>query len=124
LPLTFQKLSKGSLRSLGVLAFLNQNVEEVAVLVHRSPQVTAVSSDGHRDFIEKLAVAAWTLPFLDAPSKLRTEVRCPLAHCFIGYEDPAFGEQILDIAKTQAETVIQPHGVSDDIWRKAVSAVD
>ena len=37
--------------------------------------------------------------------------------------DAALGEQIFDISETQAETVIQPDGVTDDFREKAVPAV-
>jgi hypothetical protein len=30
----------------------------------------------------------------------------------VGHRDPAFGEQILDIAETQAKTEVEPHRVT------------
>ena len=37
--------------------------------------------------------------------------------------DPAFGEQILDVAEAQAKAVVEPDCVTDDLGRKAVAAV-
>jgi hypothetical protein len=40
---------------------------------------------------------------------------------FLHNDDAALGEQILDIANAQAETVIGPNGVPDDFERKPVA---
>ena len=37
--------------------------------------------------------------------------------------DPSLGEEIFDISQTQAETVIQPDSMADDLGWKAVAAV-
>ena len=41
----------------------------------------------------------------------------------IRHGDPPFGEEIFDIPETQAETVVEPDGVTDDFRGKSVSAV-
>ena len=35
--------------------------------------------------------------------------------------DPAFGEQILDVAEAQAKAVVEPDCVTDDLGRKVVA---
>jgi hypothetical protein len=38
-------------------------------------------------------------------------------------DDAALGEQILNVAEAEVETKIQPHGVRDDLGRKAIAMV-
>lgn len=38
--------------------------------------------------------------------------------------DPAFSQEILDIAVTEVESIVEPEGVADDIWRNSVTFVD
>jgi hypothetical protein len=37
--------------------------------------------------------------------------------------DAALGEQILNVTEAEVETKVQPHGVSDDLGREAVTAI-
>ena len=46
-----------------------------------------------------------------------------MSNGFIGDHDSAFGEKILDISETQAETMIDPDGMANDFDRKTVTVV-
>jgi len=48
------------------------------------------------------------------------ELQTPLPHRLIADGDPAFGQQLFDLAKAQAKAVVQPHGVTDDFRGKAM----
>jgi hypothetical protein len=54
---------------------------------------------------------------LQTTSIARTELLTPDSNRFIRYRDSAFGEKILDISETQTETMINPDGIADDLWR-------
>src|SRR5207245_518097 len=54
---------------------------------------------------------------------LGPEVVGPATHGLVGHGDPAFGQQILDIAEAQGEPNIQPNRLLDDLRREAVAAV-
>jgi hypothetical protein len=41
----------------------------------------------------------------------------------VRHADTAFGEEILDISKTEAKTVVEPDGVTDDLRRKPTSTI-
>ena len=47
----------------------------------------------------------------------------PLSDRFGGHGDPAFREEIFDIAKAQTKAVGEPDRVTDDLGRKAVAAI-
>jgi hypothetical protein len=46
-----------------------------------------------------------------------------MSNGFIGDDDSAFGEKILDISETQAETMIDPDGMANDFDREAITVV-
>ena len=52
-----------------------------------------------------------------------SEVSQPAAHRLIGDHDPAFGQQILDIAEAEGEPGIKPDGLLNDYGWEAISSV-
>ena len=62
-----------------------------------------------------------------APSKVScdhgTEVIHPATHRFIGSNDPALSQRVLDIAKAESEPGIEPDDLLNDHGGKAVSGV-
>lgn len=59
-------------------------------------------------------IAKATLTPLQISGIARTELLTPDSNRFIRDDDSAFGQKILNISKTQAETMINPNGVADD----------
>ena len=51
------------------------------------------------------------------------ELQSPAADGFIADLDPALGHELLNIAKAQRETEIEPHGMSDDVDREPVASI-
>ena len=41
----------------------------------------------------------------------------------MGHHNAAFGQDQLDVTQAQAEDVIQPHGMADDLNRKPVPVI-
>jgi len=61
---------------------------------------------------------------LTQPSRDRgTELQHPTPHRLIGDVEPAFGQQLLDIALAQGEADIQPDRVLDDLGWEAMATV-
>src|SRR4249920_3284619 len=52
-----------------------------------------------------------------------SEVFHPAAYRFIGNHDPAFSQQVLDIAEAEGEPGIQPDGLLNDYGWEAISGV-
>ncbi len=53
----------------------------------------------------------------------RAELAAPLPNGLMGDDDSPLGEKILDVSKTQAEAVVKPDSVADDLGWESVSAV-
>src|SRR4249919_3382721 len=52
-----------------------------------------------------------------------SEVFHPAAYRFIGNHDPAFSQQVLDIAEAEGEPGIEPDGLLNDYGWEAISGV-
>ncbi len=121
--LTFQQFAEEALSRSTVSAALDQDVDRIAVLIHSSPQVVALTLDRDEEFIQVPGVAQTTLPSFQGSSVSRAEFATPLPNRLVGDNDTALSQQILDVAEAEGEPVIQPHGVADNQGWKAVAVV-
>jgi hypothetical protein len=103
---------------------LNQNIENIAVLIHCAPQVSSLTSNcGDVNFIQIPCVAKSSSTFLDRSSIGWTEFVAPAADWFVGNNNSTFRQKILNIAKAETESVIKPDRMADDFGRKTISSV-
>ena len=96
----------------------HQNVEHVAVLVDRAPQVPPCAVDLNEHLIE-VPVVAW--PRITTAQLVRLLLPEPLApgpQRLIGHLDTTFEHQPPHGAETQREPVIQPDAMADDLGPK------
>jgi hypothetical protein len=112
---------------LAALAFrrdCTQHVQDVAVLVDRTPQVIGDAVNLHEHLVEVPPVAGARaapaqlvglgLPALGAPPPDR----------LVTHRDTAYEHQLFDLTKAQREPKVQPHAVIDDLHRIAVALYD
>ena len=123
LSLTLQESSKESPRRTPVPTGLDEEVDQVLVLVHGAPEILALTVDRDEDFVQKPRIAEATLTSRQPPGVIGAELRTPLPNGFIRHDDAPFGQPILDIPEAQTVSVVQPHGVADDVRRKAMPQV-
>src|SRR6266498_5669488 len=102
---------------------LDQDVQHNAVLVNRSPQPVATTTNTKRHLVEMPFVARSS----SAPTQLvnegGSELSAPAADGFITDLDAALGQEILDVTQAEVETVVEPDGVGDDFSWEAVTAI-
>ena len=55
--------------------------------------------------------------------RIQHQTCAPVADTLAGDQDATLGQDELDVAQTEAEHVIQPTGVADDLTRKAMTAI-
>ncbi len=53
----FEQLAEKSLRGLFVAVALHKDIEHISVLIHRSPQIMSLATDGEEDLIQVPFVA-------------------------------------------------------------------
>jgi len=75
------------------------------------------SRDLHEHLIDVEGVAI-TIAFLLQTSRIVwPKFVAPQADRFMAYGDASLSHQIFDVSVTQAESVVEPDRVADDIWR-------
>ena len=79
--------------------------------------------DLHEDFIDEESVAIALMLALQAPGIFGSELDAPEPDGFITDSDATFGQEVFDIAVAEAESVVKPDRVTDDIWWKPVTFV-
>jgi hypothetical protein len=121
--LSAQGSSKGSFGGALIAAGLNQDVDHIAVLIHRPPEIVLLSVDSNKNFVQMPGVAEATLTLLQISGIARTELLTPDSNRFIRDDDSAFGEKIFDISETQAETIVNPDHIADDFRREPMTII-
>ena len=121
--LPLQQLAEEADRRSAIPPGLDEDVDHVAVLVHGSPQVLLLAPKPDEHLVQMPGVTLAAAPGPQAPAVFEPERRTPLPDRLVGDGDPALGQQILDVAETEAEPVVQPDRVTDDVRRESVSSL-
>ena len=60
---------------------------------------------------------------IPGPGILGAELPAPVVDALVGDGDSALRQEIIDVSEAQAEPVVQPDGVADDLGWEPVAAV-
>ena len=121
--LALQQSPKESPGRTSVPTALYEDVNHVPVLIHRAPEIPALTGDRHENFVQEPRISKSPLPPLQPSRVVGAELLAPLPHGFVRHDDASFGQQVLDIAEAQAVAVVEPDRVTDDFRRKAMPQV-
>ena len=102
---------------------LNEDVDYISILVDGTPEIMPSTLDAHEQLVQVPSIAQTPLSTPQIPSLVRTEFPTPLPDRLVGNDDPALGQKIFDVAEAQAEPIVEPHSVADNLDREPVSAV-
>src|ERR1700686_4800426 len=83
-------------------------------------EILLLAVDSNEDFVQVPNIAKAALTPLQFSGIVRTELPTPDSNRFIRDDDSPFGEKILDISEAQAETMVNPDGITDDFWRETM----
>src|SRR6266704_6322255 len=120
---SFKELTKEALSSLFVASALNQNIEDISILIDRSPQVVFFASDREYDLIHVPFVATARAAMTQFIGIGLTKFEAPLPHRFIRDQNASLGHELFDVAKTEREAEVQPHTMTDHFRREAKAFV-
>ena len=118
---TLQQVLEEALGGCAVPAVLHENVEHDTMLIHRPPQIVQHTSDADEHLVQVPRVARLRSASAQPPGEVGTELKAPMPNAFMGHHDATFRQDQLDITQAEAEDVIQPDRVADDLGRKPVS---
>ena len=119
----FQELLHEPLRSARVSSTLDQDVENEAILIDGAPQPVRLAGDRDHDFIHMPFVAATGRAPADLIGERLAELLPPLAHGLVGHANSARREHLLDHAKAQGKSKVEPDRIADHFRRKAMAAI-
>src|SRR5208283_2424549 len=120
---TFQLAPEESLGGRGIAALLNEDVEHNAVLVHGAPKVTLHALDPDEHLVHVPLVAGSWPPAAQAVSKALAEFLAPAPNGLIGDDDATFSQEQLSIPQAEAEHMVQPDSMADDLGGKTMAVV-
>ncbi len=86
--LTFQQFAEEAYSRTPIATPLDKDVDHVAVLVDRTPEIVSLALDGHEEFVQVPGVAQATLSPLEGTGVLRAEFPTPLPNALVGDNDP------------------------------------
>jgi hypothetical protein len=121
--LVFQDLAKEALGGSLVSVAGDQDVEDVAILVHRSPKIMAFAADRDEQLVHVPDVPEPTLSSPQSAGVFESKLPTPASNGFVGYSDATLRQQVFHVAKAQREPMVQPHGMADDFRWKAVASI-
>ena len=116
----FAELAEELLRGLLVAVALYQDVQHMAVLIHRPPEVVALAIDGEKDLIEMPFVTGLRTPMAELIGILLAKFATPFPNRFIRDDDATGKQQLFDIPVAEAEAEVQPDAMADDLGRETV----
>src|SRR3954469_13252552 len=102
---------------------LDQDVEHHPVLVHSAPEIVQDAVDLQVHLIEGPDVARLGPSSAELPGKVSAELQAPVSDAFMGDHDAPLGQDQLHIPQAQAEYMVQPYSVADDLGRKAIAGI-
>jgi hypothetical protein len=112
-------LRKKRLAAFFIASALHQDVEDILILIDRSPEGVFFSTDSEYDLVQMPCVAATRTVTTQFIRVGLPEFEVLLPYGFVGHNDPALCEQFLNIAITQREAEREPDSVTDNLRREA-----
>jgi hypothetical protein len=119
----FQQPTEETLRGVGIPPWLNEDVEHNANLIHDTPEIVLHALEPYERFVEVPCVS-WTGPAAaQMAGKGLAEFLAPAPDRLIGSDNASFSRDQLDIPQAEAERMIQPNGMADDLGWKTVAVM-
>ena len=118
-----QQSSEESLRSFGIPPRLNDDVQHDAVLNHGAPKIMLHALDPDERLVQMPFVAKPWPEAAQTVGKGLAELPAPAPHRLIGDDNTPLSQKQIDMPQAEAEHVIQPDSLADDLGGKAMAIV-
>jgi hypothetical protein len=116
-----QQPAKEAFGGFAIPLLLHKNVEHHAILINRAPEIMQHALDANEHLIHvPLIPGLWSAAMKPVGEAL-AKFLAPTPYRFIGDDDASFGQKQFDIPQAEAEHVIEPDGVADDLGGEAMT---
>jgi hypothetical protein len=122
-PHTLEQFAEECLGGVLVAPALHQNIEYLAMLIHGPPQIMSLPLHRQKDRIQMPLVPRSRALAAELLSIGLPEFPAPIPHRFIGQDDATFRHELFDIPIAEAEAVIAPYAVADDLYREPMALI-
>src|SRR3954447_587573 len=102
---------------------LHQHIKHVSMLINGPPEIVQSAPDADEHLIQKPFVSGLRPPPLERLGVGASEAQAPLADSLVADNDASCCQNQLDFPQAEAEPVIQPDRLVDDLGRKAEAPV-
>ena len=120
---TLQQPPEETLGRFGVATFLNQDVEHNAILIHGAPEIVLHTLDPDEHLVHVPLVPRPWPAAAQAVGKALAEFLAPAPNGLIGDDNATLSQKQLDIPQAEAEHMVQPDSMADDLGGKAMAVV-
>src|ERR1700676_4791863 len=120
---TLQQAPEEALGGFGIPAFLNEDVEHNAVLIHGAPKIVLRALDPAEHLVQVPFVPRSWPPAAKTVGKTLAEFLAPAPNGLVGDHNAPLSQEQLDIAQAEAEHMVQPDSMADDLGGKAMASV-
>ena len=104
-------------------ALLNEDVEHNAGLIHGAPKIVLHAPDPDEHLVQVPPARGPWPSAAQAAGKAPAELLAPAPNSLIGDHNATFSQEQLDIPQAEAEHMVQPDSMSDDLGGKAMAVV-
>jgi hypothetical protein len=99
------------------------SINDFAILVHSPPRIMLFSAYFHEDFIDEEGVTIASVLSFRSHGIFWTELYTPKPDRLAAACNSSFSQQMLNIAITEIEAIMEPNSVTDYFGRESVSFV-
>jgi hypothetical protein len=113
-----EALAEKCLRRLLVSPALPQDIQDMAGLIDRPPAVVPLTTNRATDLIQMPLITALGTPAPQLIGLCLPELQAPLPEGFVRHHDAVGAQELFAITVAEAEPVVQPHAMADDLgWK-------
>ena len=100
-----------------------RNIQDVAGLIHRAPEIEALPEDGDEDLIYMPEIGGPTMLRAQVPTKGGTDCATPQWDRLVGICNATLGDNACDIPEAEGKPMIESRSVTDDLGWEAVASI-
>jgi hypothetical protein len=118
-----QQALEETLGGRSVPSILHQDVQHDTSLIHRTPQVMQHAPDADENLIEVPRVPRPGTSPAQPCCEVGSELLAPVTDTLVSNRNAALSQDQLHISQTEAENMIQPHRMADDLGWEAMAMI-
>jgi hypothetical protein len=119
----FEELPKELLGGMLISSALDENIQHIAVLINRPPHLMELAIDFEEDFIKMPFVGGLRRASAQLLGIRLTEFPAPLTNRLVRKNYPTCSHEFFHVTIAEAEPVVEPDGVANNLGRKAIRRV-